>query len=179
MSKRDRRGAQLSVELPPELLQRLRAEASQQDRPVAVLVRRWIEAGLSGELGAAATTTEGESRTGLMERVEALERAVAQLQQQPRPRRSPASAPAAAAAPAAATPPAAAAEPPVLAPITAEGAITTAQLADQLGMRRTSLNERLRRAGGAKVGMVVAGWRCVGQGAGPNGGPLRWLWELA
>lgn len=166
MSKRDRRGAQLSVELPPELLQRLRAEASQQDRPVAVLVRRWIEAGLSGELGAAATTTEGESRTGLMERVEALERAVAQLQQQPRPRRSPASAPAAAAAPAAA-------------PITAEGAITTAQLADQLGMRRTSLNERLRRAGGAKVGMVVAGWRCVGQGAGPNGGPLRWLWELA
>jgi predicted DNA-binding protein len=44
---RDRKGAQLSLELEPELLQRLRARAAADGRPVASLVRRWIEAGLS------------------------------------------------------------------------------------------------------------------------------------
>lgn len=76
MATRDRRGAQLSVELPPELLARLRAHAAAADRPVAAVVRRWIEAGLSGalEIGAAAPAAD------LAERVAALEAAVAALQ---------------------------------------------------------------------------------------------------
>jgi len=56
-------------------------------------------------------------------------------------------------------------------------AITTAELAELLGMKRNSLNERLRRTGGAQVGLVMEGWRCVGQSAPPEGGPLRWLWQ--
>jgi predicted DNA-binding protein len=47
---RDRKGAQLALELEPQLMQRLRARAAADGRPVAVLVRRWIEAGLGGAL---------------------------------------------------------------------------------------------------------------------------------
>jgi hypothetical protein len=61
----------------------------------------------------------------------------------------------------------------------AEDSITTAELAELLGIKRGSFNERLRRGGGARVGLVMEGWRCVGQSAPPEGGPLRWLWELA
>jgi hypothetical protein len=47
---RDRKGAQLALELEPQLMQCLRARAAADGRPVAVLVRRWIEAGLGGAL---------------------------------------------------------------------------------------------------------------------------------
>jgi hypothetical protein len=175
MATRDRRGSQLSVELPPELLARLRAHAAAADRPVAAVVRRWIEAGLSGALEAgAAAPAAGD----LADRVAALEAAVAQLQAQPsrslqRVRPS--------------TPPAG--EAPSLdrvsaAPRTGEslapsGALTTAELADRLRMKRGSLNERIRRAGGARVGLVMEGWRLVGEAPAPGGGPLRKLWEPA
>ena len=45
---RDRKGAQLSFELPPELLERLRGHAAVERRTVAALLRGWIEAGLAG-----------------------------------------------------------------------------------------------------------------------------------
>jgi hypothetical protein len=67
-----RRGARLSVEISPDLLTQLRQRAVAEDRPVAALVRRWIEAGLQGVLDA--------ERTDLTERVTALEAAVAALQ---------------------------------------------------------------------------------------------------
>ena len=58
------------------------------------------------------------------------------------------------------------------------GAITTAELAELLGVKRNSFNERLRRSGGAQVGLVLEeGWHCIGQTPGPNGGPARWLWQ--
>jgi hypothetical protein len=44
-------------------------------------------------------------------------------------------------------------------------------------MKRTSFNERIRRAGGAAVGMEMEGWRIVGQAKPPQGGPAQWLWE--
>lgn len=69
-----RRGTRLSVELSPELLARLRQHAAAADRPVAGVVRRWIEAGLRGELEAGGAD--------LPERVAALESAVAALQGQ-------------------------------------------------------------------------------------------------
>ena len=56
-------------------------------------------------------------------------------------------------------------------------ALTTAELAELLGVKRNSFNERLRRSGGAQVGLVLEeGWHCIGQTPGPNGGPPRWLW---
>jgi plasmid stability protein len=50
---RDRKGAQLSLEVEPQLLERLRARAAADGRPLAALVRRWLEAGLSRCAGAA------------------------------------------------------------------------------------------------------------------------------
>jgi hypothetical protein len=59
------------------------------------------------------------------------------------------------------------------------GAIPTAELAQRIGMKRSSLNERLRRMGGAREGLEMEGWRCCGQVAPPAGGPPRWLWVPA
>jgi len=75
LAKRERRGRQLSVELPAELLQRLKEHAEATDRPVAALVRRWIEAGLAGGLESGAPT--GPT---IQERVSALEAAVTAMQ---------------------------------------------------------------------------------------------------
>jgi plasmid stability protein len=83
---RDRKGAQLALEVGPELLQRLRARAAADGRPLAALVRRWLEAGLSGALeqaGAAAPAAGPE----LLARVAALEAAVADLQRLASPER--------------------------------------------------------------------------------------------
>ena len=46
-STRNRKGSQLSFELPSELLERLRAYAQSERRTVAALLRGWIEAGLA------------------------------------------------------------------------------------------------------------------------------------
>ena len=75
MAKRERRGRQLSVELPAELLQQLKEHAEATDRPVAALVRRWIEAGLAGDLESGAPI--GPT---IQERMSVLEAAVAALQ---------------------------------------------------------------------------------------------------
>jgi hypothetical protein len=63
-------------------------------------------------------------------------------------------------------------------PQAGDGAITTAQLAATLGVKRGTFNERLRRAGGASEGVVIEGWRCVGQARTAGGGPPQWLWEV-
>ena len=77
---RDRKGAQLALELEPQLMQRLRARAAADGRPVAVLVRRWIEAGLGGALEQQATAAAPAAGPELLARVAALEAAVADLQ---------------------------------------------------------------------------------------------------
>jgi hypothetical protein len=106
-------------------------------------------------------------------RISALEIAMAALSPSPQAAPIPAAPARPLVAPAAVVAPA-----PVL---TGEGPapITTAELAELLGITRRSFNERLRRGGGAQVGLVVEGWRCVGQFPPPAGGPLRWLWEPA
>lgn len=45
-TSRVRSGSQLAIELPPELMQRLKAHAAANDQTVSALVRRWIEIGL-------------------------------------------------------------------------------------------------------------------------------------
>jgi plasmid stability protein len=84
---RDRKGAQLALELPPELLERLRARAAADGRPLAVLVRRWLEAGLSGALEQQATTAAPAAGAELLARVEALEAAVSDLHRPASPER--------------------------------------------------------------------------------------------
>lgn len=169
--------SQLALQLPPELIQSIKAAAASRGQTVTTMVRGWLEAGLSGAL-VAPTTTGAEA--ALQARVEALEAAVAQLQaprpttaaKAPRPRPEPA-------------PPEPAADPPMgpeQTPRTGDAPaseITTAELAERIGMKRGSLNERLRRMGGARVGLELDGWRCIGQAPASGGGPLRWLWEPA
>lgn len=78
MARADRRGAQLAFELSRELLERLRAHAAAERRTVAAVLRGWIEAGLAGALEPSAEPSA--ALVGLANRVEALERDVAQLQ---------------------------------------------------------------------------------------------------
>jgi predicted DNA-binding protein len=187
MATRDRRGAQLSVELPPELLARLRAHAAAADRPVAAVVRRWIEAGLSGalEIGAAAPAA-GD----LAERVAELEAAVAQLRAKPR---TPRSTPAPEVLPLEQLPLEASAPHPPAEPAAAPrvgdeqiprsgDAITTAELAERTGTNRAAWNNWARdKAPGAvrKMPAGVGDWRLVGEAPAPGGGPMRKLWERA
>jgi hypothetical protein len=153
--------SQLALQLAPELIARVKAEAAVRGQTITTLVAGWLEQGLSAPPGPAADGGE------LLARIDAMEARLAALEKRPapsRPRVAPSPMPVAL-DPAPLPPPA--------------GAITTAQLAARLGMKRGSLNERIRRAGGARVGLVMAGWRCVGQSPGVSGGPARWLWEPA
>jgi hypothetical protein len=178
MAQRVRSGSQLAIEVPSELLQRLKAHATATDRSVSALVRRWIEAGLNGDLE---PSFEPSAAAGLADRVASLELAVVELQQQvkaPRlekPSRVPLRS-----------------KPPELGPVPLAGAsritptgdvlagvITTAELAEALGIKRGSLNERIRRMGGARLGLELEGWCCVGSRTPEAGGPPRWLWEKA
>lgn len=73
---RNRAGAQLAINAPPELLERLRAAAAARRQTVTAVVVEAIEAALLGGRQAAAAPAAAE----LLERVSALEAAVAQLQ---------------------------------------------------------------------------------------------------
>lgn len=186
---RDRKGAQLSLELEPELLQRLRARAAADGRPLAALVRRWIEAGLGGALE---QQTGAPAGPDLLARVEALEAAVADLQRPASPERV-------SAAPRSAQPVTPKrvplgpgqleiigaahlqAEPP--SPDPPPGPITTVQLVERTGTSRTAWNTWATKAapGDVRHHPQAGSWRLIGKGPPPGdlGGPARWLWEPA
>ena len=160
---RDRKGAQLSLELEPQLLERLRARAAAEGRPLAVMVRRWLEAGLSGALEQQAGPAAVPDLADLVERVEPLP-----APQSPAP---------AAASPARVNSP----SPERGSQITPSGdAITTAQLAELTGTNRSAWNNWARdKQPGAvrKMPPDVGQWRLVGKATPQAGGPARWLWE--
>lgn len=83
---RDRKGAQLALEVSPELLQRLRARAAADGRPLAAMVRRWLEADLAGALEQA-TAAAPAAGPELLARLAALEAAVSDLQRRASPER--------------------------------------------------------------------------------------------
>lgn len=183
MPPRDRRGAQLALEVGPELLQRLKAEAARQERPLAALVRRWLEAGLNGALEAGtAAPAAGPSYGELLSRVEALEAAVLRRPASPNrvipppPERV------------SSTPRTAEAVP--LDPLPerrltvaeAEGLLTLPQVADALGLASGSaitnwIARQRDKTGRVPVGGVYRGFRLRGMGQLPYAHGPGWLWE--
>ena len=196
---RDRKGAQLALELEPQLMQRLRARAAADGRPVAVLVRRWIEAGLGGALEQQAPAAGPE----LLTRVEALEAAVSDLQRPaspnrvsaaPRsgepvtPKRVPMGAGTLEIIGAAHLQAAQPGEPlPLperrLTPAEASGLLTTPQAADALDLASpsalTNWIAREAKKNGSAVGGIYRGHRLRGKGLLPGGQKPGWLWEPA
>jgi predicted transcriptional regulator len=184
---RNRAGAQLAIQAPPELLERLRAAAAAQRRTVTALVLEAIEAALSGGLPAAATPA---ACAELLQRVAALEAAVAQLQRPALPERV-SSAPRTGDALAAGQleiigtrqlrgPEPEAASPERVEPIPLWGdAITTAELAEQTGTNRAAWNNWAAKAapGDVRHHPEAGSWRLLGKAPAPGGGPERWLWE--
>lgn len=79
--KRDRKGAQLALELEPALLERLRAHAAADGRPVSTLVRRWIEAGLDGEADSTEDSIPRSEFTDLVDIVTLIRNEVTELSQ--------------------------------------------------------------------------------------------------
>ena len=165
---RDRKGAQLSLELEPQLLERLRARAAADDRPLAALVRRWLEAGLSGALEHQAAPA-GPDLADLAARVGWLEAELAQLRNATPKRVAP--------APRADEP----VTPDRVIPDPPPGAITTAELAELTGASRGAWNRWATRAapGDVRHHPQAGSWRLVGKAALDAGGPARWMWEQA
>jgi hypothetical protein len=64
---------------------------------------------------------------------------------------------------------------PAPSPAPTEG-VEGSTVAEALDIPRNAWNARVRRAGGARPGLVVSGWRCVGFRPPRMGGPLRALW---
>jgi plasmid stability protein len=165
---RDRKGAQLNLEVEPQLLERLRARAAADDRPLAALVRRWLEAGLAGALEQQAAPA-GPDLADLAARVGWLEAELAQLRN--------------------ATPKRVAPAPRTDEPVTPNrvipdpppGAITTAELAELTGASRGAWNRWATRAapGDVRHHPQAGSWRLVGKAALDAGGPARWMWEQA
>ena len=177
---RDRKGAQLSFELPPELLERLRAHALSERRTVAALLRGWIEAGLEGALEPSAALV------GLTNRLGALERDVAQLKlgaiKATRRQQRPGLLPAVKVSDSGGSPP----DPPasadqVIPAPPAGGAITTVELAERTGTSRPGWNNWAARAtlGDVRDHPQAGSWRLAGKASASGGGPERWLWEKA
>ena len=153
---------QLNIRLPVPLVAELKAQAQQQGITLTALV----EQQLSGDSKPASS--------GLAAQLAAIEQRLAALEQgrlasptrvKPAPR--PAEEIPNRLLPA--TPPA----------IGCGGAITTAELAELLAMRRGTLNARISRAGGPVVGQELNGWCCVALEVPSRGGPARALWQAS
>lgn len=145
--------SQLAINCPQVLLGRLRDEAQQQRTTVTALVLAWLEAGLDGRL----EPSRAASSSDLEQRLAAVEQRLDALSAATKPRQSP--------------------PPPIPKPTTTDGLLTTAALADHLGVKRHALNERLRRAGGAAIGLELEGWRIVNKARPAQGGPEQWQWR--
>ena len=165
---RDRKGAQLALEVEPQLLERLRARAAADGRPLAALVRRWLEAGLSGALEQQAAPA-GPDLADLAARVGWLEAELAQLRNATPKRVAP--------APRADEP----VTPDRVIPDPPPGAITTAELAELTGASRGAWNTWAAKAtpGDVRHHPQAGSWRLVGKAALDAGGPARWMWEQA
>ena len=159
--------AQLNVRLEKSLVLRAQKAAKQQGRTLAACVAMALEQWL-------AAPSSAPQEPLPINRLEELEKRLERLEQQKQPRAkkalhlevSPPPGP----------------KPSTIVPcdtgdITTDGAIPTAALADLLGLKRSALNARVGRAGGAAPGLVIEGWCCVGLAVPKRGGPAQALWQ--
>ena len=149
---------QINLRLPADLVGRFRVLAKESGRSLNVIAAEALEQRLQALASATGKHPEADPST---DRLDALEQRVTALEAR------------AAAPPTRVT----RSTPDRLAPAHPDGAITTAELANVLGIRRHTMNARLARLGGAVVGLELPdGWRCVGKVAPPQGGPQQWCW---
>lgn len=183
---RDRKGAQLALEVDPQLLERLRARAAADGRPLAALVRRWLEAGLSGALEQQAAPA-GPDLADLAARVGWLEAELAQLRRPRPPITSKSSS--SPAFPERVSLPAQPGEPlPLpdrrLTQAEAAGLLTTPEVGKALGLSSNSaltnwIAREASKRDGSAVGGIYRGHRLRGKALLPGGQKPGWLWELA
>jgi len=159
---------QLNLKVPPEVAASWREQAAAAGHSS---IRDWL---------VAITTTNRQAPAAgggdLLQRIEALERALVALQH-PRPRPTPAPAPDAPQLALIPDPlPAAPALDPV--PLVEGEGITTAELAERTGTNRAAWNNWAARSapGDVRHHETAGAWRLVGKAPAPGGGPSRWLW---
>lgn len=184
--------------LPPELIERLRARAASEGATATALARRYLEAGLSGDLAPAGVGPAGPVLSDLSERVESLAAEVAQLRRfvsldrvippppagEPEPLSvalGPGQLEILGTADLRPSPEGAKPSPEAPAIPRSGDAITTAELAERTGTNRAGWNNwaKAERVGQVRAHPQAGRWRLVGRGAAPNGGPPRWLWQPA
>jgi hypothetical protein len=146
--------AQLNLKIP----EAVRAYWQREAAAAGLSVRDWlIRQTMPGE--APPTAPEPD----LSDRVEKLERQVAELLTRPASVRR--------------DPPVR--QPPELqqfAPASELEGVEGAAVARSLGLSRGAWNARVSREGGARQGLVVSGWRCIGLRQPQRGGPRRAVW---
>ena len=160
--------AQLNVRLEKSLVLQAQRASKQQGRTLAACVAMALEQWL-------AAPSSAPQEPLPINRLEELEKRLERLEQQKQPRAKAAHLRVAhgpgakAGSPLGVTPPT----------VPVDGAIPTAALADLLGLKRSALNARIARAGGAAPGLVIEGWCCVGTAVPKRGGPAQALWQQA
>lgn len=163
--------SQLAINCPAPLLERLKAAAAERGVTVTTLVLAWVEAGLDAGLDASRSVP----RSGLDQRLDAVERRLDALEAPAPPK--PAS-PRQVAAPQAGD-----AELPQrrLTPAEAAGLLTTPEVGAALGLGSdsalTNWIAREAKKNGSAVGSIYRGHRLRGKGLLPGGQKPGWLWE--
>ena len=146
--------AQLNVRLDALLVRQVQKAAKQEGRVLAACVAMALEQWLAAPRSALQEQAPSNRLDELEKRLERLEQ-----QKQPMPQL--------------------ALGVTGVTPGVADGAITTAALAELLQMRRGTINARIARAGGAAPGLVIEDWCCIGTAVPKRGGPAQALWQQA
>ena len=148
---------QLALQVTPDLLARVKAAAASQGRTVTYLAMQWLEEGLAG-------TSAPSPAPHLLQRLQRLEARVQRLE--------------GASSAVASVPESPLLDAPLLDTAVPPEGLESREVARSLRISRGTFNARIDRAGGAREGLVINGWRCLGTFPPPpgRGGPKRPRW---